>query len=86
MTEHEHDFGLDPRQAPIGTARMCRAPDCTHWGVRHRGRVRWEDPTADESIRLTAHMMRDIAIAQAMQIIHGRERGLARAREMLGYG
>lgn len=82
--EHEHDWG-DARTAPIGTARPCRVGDCTKWGVRHRRKVRWEEPTVEELIGLTAHMMEAVAIAQAMQIIHGSERGLARAREALGY-
>lgn len=86
MAEHEHDFGLDARAAPIGAARMCHVAGCTQWGVRHRRRVRWEDPTVDELIGLIDHMIYATAIGQAMQIIHGRERGLQRAREVLGYG
>jgi hypothetical protein len=82
--DHEHDFG-DARAAPIGSARLCTVADCVQWGVRHKYRVRWEDPTANELVSLTARMMEDIAIAQAMQIIHGPERGLARARYLRGY-
>lgn len=82
--DHDHDFG-DARTAPIGSARMCKVGDCTQWGVRHKGRVRWEDPTPDEQVSLVARMMEDIALAQAMQMIHGRERGLGRVREIRGY-
>lgn len=84
MTEHEHDFG-DARKVPIGTARPCRVGSCAEWGVRHRGRVIWEKPTVEELIGLTAHMMEAIAIAEAMVIIHGQDRGMRRAREVLGY-
>lgn len=84
MAEHEHDFG-DARSAPIGAARICRVAECTEWGVRHRGKVRWEPPTVDETIALVEHMMWATAVGQAFTIIHGRERGLRRAREVLGY-
>ena len=92
MAEHIHEFG-DPRTVPIGSARMCRGRvgepgfqrDCLKWGVRHRGRVAWEDPTVDELIGLIAHMIEATAIGEAMVLIHGREHGIQRARQALGY-
>lgn len=84
MSEHEHDFG-DARQAPIGSVRPCRVGDCTEWAVRRPRLVRWDALTPSERLDLMAIQMEDIAIAQAMQIIHGQERGLRRARQVLGY-
>jgi hypothetical protein len=46
---------------------------------------RWRPLTPDELVSVTAHMMEATAIGQAMVLFHGRERGIARAREVLGY-
>jgi len=84
MSEHEHEWG-EPADFPIGTAMMCTAQtDCTEWAVRDTGQ-RWRAPTPTELTSLVMHMMEAIVIAQTMQIIHGRERGMVRARQALGY-
>lgn len=80
MPDHEHDFG------PVGdrlTAAMCRDPDCVEWGVS-TGK-RWREPTSAESVSLALRMIEDVAMADALVMIHGRERGLAKARFLL-YG
>jgi hypothetical protein len=67
---------------------VCREDECTELrvGERRNGARVWRPPTGDETLSITARMMEDIAVAQAMQIIHGRKRGLERARYLLGYG
>lgn len=80
MSDHEHDFG-QPRYRWIA---MCAYHDCTELRVGTRN-GRHRTLTSDELIAVTAKMMQDVAVAQAMRIIHGPERGLARAREVLGY-
>lgn len=75
-----HDLG-EPRP---GVVQMCRADDCTALRIGTR-RGRWRELTFDEQSAVTAHMMQAIAIADAMVIIHGPERGMRRAREVLGY-
>lgn len=57
-----------------------RSADWRVWTGR-----RWRPLTPDELLTVTAHMMEACAIANAMTIIHGRERGVRRAREVLGY-
>jgi hypothetical protein len=79
---HEHEFGA----ARFREVAMCRADDdCTELRIgTRRGGLR--TLTADEYVSVLCRMMQDVAVAQAMTIIHGPERGMARAREVLGYG
>lgn len=80
---HQHAYGPP---AERGSVRHCIAGDgCVHLNVVDRRTGQWRDLTVDEQINVTAQMMEDICIAQAMQIVHGPERGLARARQLLGY-
>jgi hypothetical protein len=80
VSEHEHRFPA----AKFKVAVMCRVSDCTEWRIgTKRGGLR--ELTPDELITLAARMMEEIAITEAMQIIHGKERGLQRAREVLGH-
>lgn len=82
VPEHEHDFG-DP--AP-GSVVYCVVNGCVEMRVRPRDKRRKLRPLKpSEQIQVMAIQMEDIAIAQAMTIIHGRERGIRRAREALGY-
>lgn len=80
--EHEHEFG-DARSVPPRTAKMCAVEGCTQWGVAWR--QKWRQPTAEETISLLAHMIEATAIGRAMILIHGRDYGIRRAREVLGY-
>ena len=80
--DHDHDFG---NPAP-GTVVICQFQDCPEMRVRPRDRRRkLRKLTYSETIDVLAIQMEDIAIAQAMTIIHGPERGIQRAREALGY-
>lgn len=81
VTTHEHEFDGKPTE---GLVRMCVDRNCTALRVG-TGR-KWRELTGTELVSVTARMMEDIAVAQAMTIIHGRERGMKRAREVLGYG
>jgi hypothetical protein len=77
---HEHVFAV-PRYRVV---TMCSVEGCTEMRVgTRRGRLR--SLTPDEVVSVIARMMEDIAVAEAMTVIHGRERGIARAREVLGY-
>lgn len=80
MSEHEHEFDGSPKRNLV---RICVDRNCRE--LRIGTGKRWRKLTADEYITVTAHMMEAISIAQAMQIIHGKERGLDRARQVLGY-
>lgn len=80
---HQHAYGPP---AERGIVRQCIAGDgCAHLNVVDHGTGQWRDLTGTELLNVTAHMMEDIAITQAMQIVHGPERGLARARQLLGH-
>jgi photosystem II stability/assembly factor-like uncharacterized protein len=89
-SSHRHDAPLPPRWAGrrrviLGRVRKgtldLSAADWRVWTGR-----RWRPLTGEELLAVTAHMMEAIAIGEAMQIVHGRDRGVARAREVLGYG
>lgn len=79
--EHEHRFGgyQGPRQ--LG---WCLEPRCMEVRVGDYRGV-WRRLTVDETFGLVEHMMYATAIGQAMTIVHGHDRGLQRAREVLGY-
>lgn len=77
---HEHEFEGSPEKGRVG---MCIDRNCT--AVRVGTGRKWREPTGSEQLSITARMMEDIAIADAMIIIHGKERGMKRAREVLGY-
>lgn len=81
VTTHEHEFDGPPKRGHVG---MCVDRNCT--AIRVGTGKRWREPTATELVTITARMMEDMAVAQAMTIIHGHERGMKRAREVLGYG
>lgn len=80
---HEHRFKL---QGGPGTIVWCEHERCVEMRVVTFGKYRTlRRLNADELVTVTAHMMEAIGIGRAMQVIHGRERGLARARAVLGY-
>lgn len=77
---HEHVFGPAKFQHLV----WCQVAGCPEVMVgTKRGRLR--PLTVDERISLIARMMEDIAVEQAMALIHGPERGHQRALEVLGY-
>lgn len=77
---HEHVFG----RAAFRHLAWCQVAGCTEVMVgTKRGRLR--PLTVDERISLIARMVEDIAVEQAMTLIHGPERGHQRALEVLGY-
>jgi hypothetical protein len=78
--DHRHRFG---RWWPEGRVAMCGIGDCTAIRVVRGGQMC--ELSYDETIAVMAHQLEAIAIAQAMMMIHGRERGMRRAREALGY-
>lgn len=80
MTEHLHVYPERPQE---GAVEVCRVRDCPEWRVWNG--MFWRKLSGTELIDLTAILMEDIAIGQAMTIIHGEERGIKRAREVLGY-
>ena len=83
MPKHEHRFKL---KGPPGTVLFCEADVCGEVRIVTSGKIRtMRRPTVDEQLTIIAHMMQATAIGQAMQIIHGKERGIQRAREVLGY-
>jgi hypothetical protein len=85
MSDHHiHDFG---RPTGAGHVQMCLGdPACVEWRVAdHLWPHPWRPLTGTEKVAVTARMMEDIAIAQAMTIIHGPTGGMRRAREALGY-
>lgn len=80
--EHEHEFP----KAKFREVVMCRSDPANCSEIRigtKRGNLR--NLTGNELLSVVAHMMEDICVVQAMQIIHGPERGMKRAREVLGY-
>lgn len=80
-----HDYGPVGRRGAVGFCRGHAAGlvDCSVYAVS-TGK-RWRPPTTAEMIAITEHMMWAIAVAQTGMIIHGRERGIAWARRVLGY-
>lgn len=83
MTAHEHAYGA---LAERGTVGWCRAGDgCRHMRVVDHRTGQWRDLTGPELLNVTAHMLEADAIGRAMTMIHGREHGQARARQVLGY-
>lgn len=80
-TDHQHRFS--PQRRRVGTIVWCLEPGCG--SMRVWGRLTHRPLNYTETINVIAHMLEATAIGQAMQIIHGRERGLRRAREVLGY-
>lgn len=79
---HEHDFRVD---SPRGTVCFCTTASCGAMRIIDHRSGQLRELTLDELFTVTAHMMEATAIGQAMQLIHGREHGLERAREVLGY-
>lgn len=77
--DHEHRY--PEGSSPEGTVVFCL--DCAAWQVSTGAGLR--EPTAQERVTVVARMMEDVAYAQALQIIHGREEGLARLRRLRGY-
>lgn len=78
---HTHSF---PSTKPRNIV-FCQESTCTEVRVGlKKGKLR--ELTPQEKLSLLAIQMEDLAIAQAMQIIHGKERGLQIARNRLGYG
>lgn len=86
MTDHDHDYGPVGKRGAVGFCRGQAAGllDCSAMAVS-TGK-RWRPPTVEEQLAVTEHQMWAIAVAQAGMIIHGRERGIAWARQALGYG
>ncbi len=91
VAPHEHEWDRDPEPGLIG---WCRVKGCQEMRVgtpRNRGprggpkRSVWRELTASEMVSLVGLMMEDLAYVQALQMIHGKERGLARYR-YLAYG
>jgi hypothetical protein len=80
METHVHDFG----QSKFKVVKMCQIGDCTELRIGTK-RGGFRELTGEELLTAAARMMEDICIAQAMQIVHGKERGMQRAREVLGY-
>lgn len=79
METDGHDFG-----EPVdGHVRMCSHLKCIQMAVAEGGS--WREPTGTELLDITATMLEDIGMAEAMMLIHGRERGLARYRDSAGY-
>jgi len=99
MTAHHHYFG-EHREGRVAMCRVRAedsasivAEDCTEMRVavggsrmsRYGLARSWRPLTSSEQIDVLAIMMEDVAIMQAMQIIHGRVEGEQRARQALGY-
>lgn len=81
MSEHEHEFDGKPTR---GHLACCVDRNCNEWRVG-TGR-RWRELTSAEHTSLTIKQMEDLVVFDTMQIIHGKERGAAKARYFLGYG
>lgn len=77
---HEHQFG-EPK---FRVVQMCAVEGCVEMRIGTK-RGRFRDLTTDERIAVTARQIEDIALVQAMQIIHGPDYGLQRVREIRGY-
>jgi hypothetical protein len=76
---HLHDFGT----ADVGVVRMCAVDGCA---VLHAHTAEgWVPLTATQQSEATMIMWEDLIMVKAMQLIHGKERGLAHYREMAGY-
>lgn len=75
MTEHEHEFDGPPDR---GALRMCVDRHCTEWRVGTG--TAWRELTSNEHTSLTLLQWEDLIMVEAMQVIHGKERGLARYR------
>lgn len=73
MSDHEHVFGP---VKPKGTIGFCRVEGCAEMRVANW--AIWRKLTVDEQISVTAYMMEELAMVDAMRMIHGPERGLAR--------
>jgi hypothetical protein len=56
---------------------------CTQWAVAWR--KKWRPPRAAESVSLLARVIEDLAIYDAMRIMHGPEKGARWARRVRGY-
>lgn len=82
MAEHEHDFG--PVKAK-GTVGFCRVAECTELRVVDHKKLVWRELTSTEQTNVTIRMWADTILVQAMQIVHGEKRGLARYRYLRGY-
>lgn len=72
---HEHQFAGDQPERHLVA---CEVPGCTNWRIVDHGALR--ELNAKERVSLTCLMMEDLILAQAMVLIHGRERGLERIR------
>lgn len=79
VSRHEHNFG----ESKFKVVKMCSVDDCTELRIGTK-RGGWRELTPTEMLDAVAVMMEQICIAQAMQIVHGKERGMKRAREVLG--
>jgi hypothetical protein len=64
--EHEHEFNGPPKR---GRIEMCVGYRCTAQRIG-TGR-RWRDLTAAERTKVTIFMMEQLAVADALRIIHG---------------
>jgi hypothetical protein len=80
VVDHDHEFDGPP---DVGMVRMCIDRRC-HYVAVGTGDS-WRDPTPIEQTNITLFMWNEVIIAEAMQIVHGREAGLRRARYLLGH-
>lgn len=79
MSDHEHKFG----KPEFKTMVMCSVEECTELRIGTK-RGRWRELTIEETITAMAIMFEDIAVGRALQMIHGKERGLQRLQEVRG--
>jgi hypothetical protein len=79
VIDHDHEFAGPPED---GAIRMCVDRRCVYTAVGTG--TEWRDPTPEEQTKITLFMWQDVIVAEAMQIIHGPEAGLRRARYLLG--
>ena len=80
IVDHDHEYDGAPDD---GIVRMCVDRRCHHVAVGTG--TAWREPTTAEQTEITLFMMNDVIIAEAMQMIHGKEAGARRARYLLGY-
>jgi hypothetical protein len=80
VVDHDHEFDGPPDENIV---RMCIDRRC-HYVAVGTGTA-WREPTPTESTNITLFMWNEVIVAQAMQMVHGTEAGMRRARYVLGH-